>query len=292
MGIGSRVGSTDFWMWTAILVFGATLVAVFFHILSVALLSPASANWAPRVRGYLTAVWLIAGVMASTTPWRSIRFVAWDLELWIIYTLMLLIGVLLISVCEKNALSLRIRRSIPRSRIKRALVFGFFSGPVNGIVWTIVIMSATIMGGLLMSPDKGGMRISADESLLVGASVFLYSYSYALISLFIRRKGLTWINPQNTWVVVLSVLALGHLGPIFVILMMGVTPWPNVLYGNLLQIIADPDYNDALDHLPAALIGAGVTTFLNLPWFLKQIVRFAPPSENNRIEVKAANVGD
>ncbi len=84
-GDGSRLGSSDFWIWASILLLGAVLAAGFCHILSAALLSPPTANRALAVRGYLTGAWIITGT-AALSMHSLVRFPL-DAELWIGCTL-------------------------------------------------------------------------------------------------------------------------------------------------------------------------------------------------------------
>ncbi len=274
-GVGSRLGSSDFWIWTSILLLLAVLAFGFCHVLAVALLSPPTANRAPAVRGYLTGAWIITGIAAFSAPWHSLVGFPLDLELWVGYTLTVLLAMLLISVSEKDTQSPRIRCAIPKSRIKRAVVFCFFSGPANGIAWTFVMMLLTFALGLTLTFSLGLMRKSAETFLIMSAGIFLYSYSYALTGLLIRRKCLTWMQPQNTWLIVILILAVAHLAPLLIMVLIGVKPWPDVIYGNLFQTLDMPS-GDLWTHLLTASICAAVITFLNLPWFVKQLYRFTP----------------
>ncbi len=274
MGVGSRLGSTAFWIWTSFFIIGTVLSGGFFHILSASLLSPASFNWAPPVRGYLTGIWIITGLAIFNAPWHSSIGLPLDLELWAGYTLAVLMGMLLVAVSERDFQSIRVRRAIPKSRIRRALVFCFYSGSANGITWTVVMMLATIAWAFLRSTPFS----SSDIDLLVFiASIYLYFYGYALFGMFIRRKFFAWKPHRITFMVVIILVAAAHLAPLLIITLSGVEPRLDNIYGNFLSVI-NADSVDAGKHLLAALVLALAASVLNFPWLIKQIRSFAPPS--------------
>ncbi len=276
-GVGSSLGLSHFWVWTSVFLVATVLSAGFLYILSASLLSPDSFNWAPPVRGYLTIAWIITGLAAS---WRSTLGLPLDLELWVGYTLAVLSGVLLIAVSEKDFQSIRVRRAIPKSRLGRALVFGFYSGSANGIAWTVVMMLATIGWTLVRLTHFPGSRPSDMDFLVTAASIFLYFYGYALFGMFIRRKFISWKPHRFTFIVVIILVAAAHLAPLLVITLSGMKPRLDTIYGNFLSV-TNSDIVDAARHLAAASIAALIATVLNLPWFFKQIRAFTPPPETS-----------
>jgi len=266
-GVGSRLGESEFWIWAALLLLLALLAAGLFHILAAAFLTPATANRALPVRGYLTCAWLITGLAALSTSAHLPAGFPLDPEIWIGYTVGALLAVLMISVSEAENQSLRIKSAIPQSRIKRIALFCFFSGPANGIAWTLTMMLLTFAAGLLSR---------VNERLMIDCTaIFLYSYSYILLGLMIRRKFLKWMPPKNTWMIIAILLATAHLAPLFVLVIIGVKPVPDVMYGNMIQIMG-AGKEDAGSHFVMALAGAGVITILNLPWYFRQVKRFRP----------------
>src|ERR1039457_4492823 len=79
-GIGAMMGGRNFWIGTLTAV-GVGLAAVgLFFILSVALISPPSANRALPVRIYLTAIWLLGGLLSFSWVAQTgdaTRMLAW-----------------------------------------------------------------------------------------------------------------------------------------------------------------------------------------------------------------------
>ncbi len=146
-------------------------------------------------------------------------------------------------------------------------VFSFFSGPANGIAWALVIMLLSFALGLLSDVNE--------RFLIRSVGIFLYFYSYTLTGLLMRRKFLTWIRPQHTWLIVILILAAAHLAPLLVMVLLGVKPWPDVIYGNVFQTLASRK-DDLWAHLLTASICATAISFLSLPWFIKQLYRFTP----------------
>jgi len=142
-GVGAMMAGRDFWIGALTTVgIGVAVVGLFF-VLSVALISPASANRALPLRIYLSAFWLLGGLLSI--GWVVQTGDADRMAAWSGPTFVLMMFALLVTISNADQTSLRVRRAIPRSGLKRALAFIFFNGAAGGLVWVAAILAATFV---------------------------------------------------------------------------------------------------------------------------------------------------
>ncbi len=273
-GAETALGGADFGLWIIYLLLPTAALAGAFHIQAVSALKPAAANRAWMVRIYFTIAWLIYGLAVLGKPYYSTEGFPVAPKIWIVCTMAVLWMVLLASVSQKDGKSLRIRSAIPQSKLKKAGVFIFSDGAANGIAFALVLMLFTFA--------LAGFSGVNEVFLLKSVAVFLYFYDYALTGLLLRRKCFTKMRPQNTIMVVITIIILFNLAPVLTIVLLDVkSDFDVALFGNFLQFTFSRD-GHVYQHLIMALIWACVISAFNFSWFIGKWRAFAPPRFGTR----------
>lgn len=138
-------------------IFGLAVLAAagLFFMVASAMIAPPTANRALPVRGYLSGLWIVSGlVVASLLFDSSLRKADFGFILFgwaLVWSCVLALG-LIVGASERDALGARMRRSIPASSGKRKLAFLFYSGAAGGLAWAVGMAALTLgvaWGGLL-----------------------------------------------------------------------------------------------------------------------------------------------
>jgi hypothetical protein len=281
-GIGSRFDSWLFWrVALSVLGGGAALIGLL-ALLSTAVISPLSANRALPVRVFVTTVWLLTG--AGVAIWSiTLRNFA-PVMAWAVLHILLCCSALFIAVSEREHLGQRVRLSIPREGVLRLLVFPFYSGAANGVVWSSIMILLTLLVAWGRSTFFSPHPLNEDDAAEFMAFITglgLYAFSYALAASFIRRIFLAnRVTSAYTWVIGLILLVVAAtIIPLLLFLASG--EW------NEEWFIASPFgmfvglTNSNNDVLWGSVVIAGISSFfagiLSLPWLIEQIADFSPP---------------
>lgn len=279
-GIGSRLGEWDFWQWVGIFALNFAGLLGLFFVLSVALITPASANRALPVRLYLTILWLL-GAAAALTGSQVERthdpMIFWQAAFNVIFAFSLFAA-----VSERDQAGRRVLRDLPASGLKRPLAFFFFSGSANGLLWTSTMAAATyavcwMWWTLFPRFSDLGNFVGATRWFAV---MNLYLYVYALAAALLRRHLLGRMPARWTWVLSLILVVLGSIVPFaFGALFFMGDQWWSEGYGKWL--IGNPFAWDVEAHrelyLSVAVAAAVLLTALTLPWFLQRAKGFRTP---------------
>lgn len=179
--------------------------AIVFIVLTTGLLTPPAANRALPVRVMLTILWAVTLWIAfdSGSNFRDRTPLVW----WS-WTQIALSGLVLLSaVGERERWGVRISRTIPRSPLGRATAFAFYSGGAGGVLWTTLMMTATIVAVDVAGPRIVPIGFVVRESdvtrlLLALATGSFAILAYGLTAVAIHRRFLARRVPQkNTWAV-------------------------------------------------------------------------------------------
>lgn len=282
-GFGSRMGQAVFW--------GAAATAVLLDILamwllaafSMALLMPPSANRALPVRVQLTVSWLLTGI--ACLLWSLARGDIDPIDGWMIMAAIVIAAYLPIAVSERDVPGARLRRTIARRPLWRAIQFIFYSGAGGGIVWSIVMILLTVGVSLVSMlwfraafPPRV-MYSFRNNDFGIAAGCVLYIFCYTMSAAWLRRRFLArWLKTQQTWALACLLFALGAVVPPIVatfVLMRPLTmraDWGWMLGSPL---VLDRQYSRG----PALLIlcvWAAAVLALNFPWIARQIHAFRP----------------
>ena len=281
-GVGSRLNSWEFWgPASAVILIVLTMIGLLFFM-SVALITPISANRALAVRSYMMIVWMIGGVVGGVISYIDRNDTA--IVVWSIVTAAILFIGFFVSVSERDTLGSRVLHTIPRSGLRRLPAFLVFSGAASGVIWCLLMCSLTM--GVLAAWPRASRAVSSDhqDSMAWIAGLCLYGFCYSMSAVLLRTTLLArWLSPKFTWLIGLMLLAFGSIVPFLIGYLISFdSPLSNERIA--LTLLGNPF---ALDyHTPSRstfLIFAGcwaaIVALLNVPWFQSQIRQFRPPDE-------------
>lgn len=185
MGLGGSFGTWDFW--------GPALTTVFFILMSVgamlsisvASITPSSANKAFFPRIYLFCAWLLSGIVAGSwaiAVHEEDIIVAWKFTSVFIFCLKFFVA-----ICEREEFGPRLRKTIPQNLIVRPFYYLFSSGAASGILYTVILMVLTLVIGFGFADMKFPSSIK-DEEYAIPIAFATYALGYCLLGLLIKRK--------------------------------------------------------------------------------------------------------
>ncbi|HEU4391410.1 MAG TPA: hypothetical protein VFV34_26660 [Blastocatellia bacterium] len=284
--IGGRLGTWDFWgPATAVLLVALAVNGILFA-LSVALVTPPTANRALPVRVLIMAIWLVSLAVTAVISY-SFRDIG-PLTAWAIISAVVFSAAALVAVSERETLGPRVARKIPSGGLPRAAAFVLFSGGANGLVWC-ALMTALTFATILLWPSLfniGTLGRSSDAEVWV-AGLFLYFFAYATTALFIRRTFVSkWIGHKYTWAIAMLLLAVGCILPALLSYLLFFDSWRAERHG--MWLVGNPFVFGIQQFQGAYLAFAGawatIGALVNLPWFVDQMTRFRPWQSDKAVE--------
>lgn len=279
-GIGSRLGTWDFWL--SVLLFLGVVASgtALIHVTSISAITPPALNRALPVRITVVALWLawlVVAVVMAITAQQPEMLLAWGIPSLVIIGLMFFPA-----ISEREGLSLRVRKSIPRQAWGRRLAFLFYNGPAGGVQlceWMAFITIAICLCFGVWADNASGF--GSDDLLdasLIMSSFACYVLDYGLIALMLKRG---WLARMNVNAGTLALILMG-LVPAIMMLILATTPnvdWNDLgplQLGNVLAVW-DKEYREM--HL---IFSAGLALLLliiNSPWFRAQLASFRHPDD-------------
>jgi hypothetical protein len=252
------------------------------YVLSVALISPPSANRALPSRLYITLMWLVGGLLCL--GWAMQLKDARLIYVWTYLTFLLMMLALLVSVSNSDQLSRRVQRRIPPSRARRIPAFIFFNGAAGGLVWVAGILALTwlVTGGIMALegtwfPKSSGLAVE-DRPWFVATAA--YAFAYALLGLFIHRTFLPARPPKIAGLLAVLFAGLCAIAPCIVLFLFNRLSWKSVdglQLGNIFNIFFLRENDHRSYHTWCALAGLAVMVLLNAKWFWRRVNNFRPP---------------
>ncbi len=284
-GVGSMLGVPDFWIgfFSVSSVLLAAVLLLYF--LSVALISPLSANRALPLRLYVTVIWLLGAALSCY--WARKNGDAWAILPWARISFIVLTASLLVVVSNYDQLSLRVRRTIPTRPARRALAFLFYNGAAGGLVWVALLMALTFAGLSLLlrnfvyssgplSPMPPEDRL--DLEVTTGA-VLTYSLAYALTALLIHRKLLGRRSPKLAGILAVLLPSAWALVPYIASFFLNRLSWKMLeenQLGNIFNVFVVRNPAQKQTHLLFAGAWLLIMVVLNARWFIRQAKDFKP----------------
>jgi hypothetical protein len=290
-GVAGMLENPQFWYSCLIAVIQTVSSIGLMFTWSVGLLSPPSANRTLPMRLWVTFMWLVQGLaltyfcvqLGDESPLAS----------WLLSTTILLSLCLVIACNERERWAPRVARTIPKNWLLRPIAFLFYSGAAGGIIWACLLLGLTwvtypllrqmlpISGRPFIGP--GGMDLLTTTFMTMGV-MFLYIYCYVLTAVFLRNTILR-IHPVYTWVLWITLVALGSAIPFLATFLLNPRGWSfSTHYTWLLTIppagmvaVGNP-FMIAEREVVLLFVSAWavLVTVLNAPWFYRQIRRFRP----------------
>ena len=276
-GLGSQLGSWEFWRGALAVVVGGLSFIGIGALLTTALISPVSTNRALPVRIFITVVWILTGVGA--TIWSVGVNSLGPISVWTIFHILLQSIGLFVAVSEREHLGWRVRRTIPRKWFLRPLAFLFYSGAAGGVAWSASIIALTVLsvvGWLTVFPHmETGDRM---HSIAPPAILGLYAFSYVLVASLLRRNFLAdRVASAYTWIIALVLLGVATtVIPLILFFFHG--KWEeNWLVLSPLGPFLFKETENVLYSLRISIFCAVFTGALSLRWFFRQSCDFRPP---------------
>ncbi|HXT11784.1 MAG TPA: hypothetical protein VN873_09490 [Candidatus Angelobacter sp.] len=280
-GVGSMMSDRAFWaafLTVCGLVFAATLLL---HFLSVALISPPSANRALPVRIYMTAAWVVGAAISFL--WAKNQNDARLVLPWAIASFVLFGISLVVVVSNQDKLSLRVQRAVPERLSIRAVAFLFYNGAAGGLVWLASLAAITyfVTWGVLtlgifsstLDPDEMSIFLTAS------AASVIYGFAYALTGLVLHRRFFAKRSPKLAGIFAVIVPAVWSLVPVMFFFFMNrlsTRDLEHTQLGNLFNIYVVNDNSQRTAHLLFATGWLAVMLALNFTWFARQLKNFQP----------------
>ena len=277
-GIGSLLGTWDFWG-PALTIVGFILLGMgFLYVASAVMISPASSNRALVIRLYLFLIWLCCTLCALL--WYLKVHDNDIIEMWVVLMSIFFSGVLVASLAERYTYGPRLRCKIPRRRVWRIPLFFFYSGAAGGMAFSLLMILLTL--GVFYTACALSPRIDVNlpgKMSLKTTAICLYLICYGLSGLCLRR----WFfseQSSNLIAVMLAFvfLAFGSLLPFLIawfFVYHDLDKVPEACYlGNPLIIFFEERLLETA--LSVTTIWALVALSLNVPWLMKQIRGFKP----------------
>ena len=275
-GVGSQLATWEFWgPALAVLLAGALIFGLVFF-LTVALTTHAAANRARPVRLYALGAWLVSAAAVGYACFEHAQNDA--VNGWLVVTVPALAGSLLVAVCARDRMSLRVRGEVPASWAGRAASFPLFSGSANGVAFSALLIALTVAAGEVFDRRLGGLVNSRPIELL---GFCAYVFAYALLAMLLQRRWLgRLVKRSQTWILALGLMAVFSLLPPIV----GFLVSPGTVGRSLdngLWTIANPFapfQNQVSDLATSFGLGwAALMAVLAGRWFLGQVRAFRPP---------------
>jgi hypothetical protein len=215
-GIHIGIRAADFWRGVIVMLIVAGLLIGLFFVLSVALIMPLASNRALPVRLFITIAWLAIG--ATSLIYSAVEkdhgpVIAWQVMFNLVFAV-----ALFVAVSERDRLGRRMLRAVPRSSLKRALSFFFFSGAASGLAWASVMVGLTLVVARLWAKARPAYANADDliDSVKWLGGMCLSFFCYALSGALLRRHLLSRIGAEMTWIVSAILLALGSIVPLMI----------------------------------------------------------------------------
>lgn len=181
-------------------------------LLSAVQLAPENANRMMPIRIALSIVYLafliVLGGSFVFNPVVKYFFPLFDRTAMFIVILFDTFGTLvfpcflLIFICEREEYSARIRRPIPESTGWRLLLFPFYTGAANAMVWSVGAIAVSFLIGILATGYSGLVAgfYRWERELIATASFNLLFFDYAATTLLVYNLVLyRWISREWNW---------------------------------------------------------------------------------------------
>jgi len=248
--------------------FMVLLIYMLYHA-AAAVVAPAGTNRMLPVRVASTVLWLVTLLMCGY--WSVVSASSEIFVVWGFLSSYVLSMACLIAVSERDFLTERVIREIPKGFVWSRMAFLFFSGAAGGLAWILIMQILTFFIALVAagSPTSGYVhtRSMMSDYMLYSGSFYCYLLGYSLLAAFIRRIFLVeQIDIRNTWVVALLTCAVFSIVPILAGGVIGLD--------SETLLIANPLYVTAVRRSDSVLLFAAMLAVIglviNLPWLSRQ----------------------
>ncbi|MDR2706437.1 MAG: ABC transporter permease [Planctomycetaceae bacterium] len=157
---------------------------------AIATIAPPASNRLLPLRLTVTIIYLGSLLICLNIPSGDMSWIySWTIALAVLMFMV---------VSERETWSPRIRRTLPKSFIFRAILFPFYTGSANGFVW-LTLLGLGVYFVLLHAIIKSGTNPE-----ILPFYWFLFSFDYCVTAMLLRSRFLSKkIMPEKTSVIVL-----------------------------------------------------------------------------------------
>ena len=186
------------------------LIIGFFYILSVCSVSSTHANRAFWPRIYAAGFWLIGLLSAGSLYIFSTRNAARSAsQTWLILSTIVFLASMGAAAGERSEYGNRLRKHIPRNKLLRIIAFPFFSGEVNGLIYSILFMTLTVVIFCLLPYRTKRL----DDSIVTVVGLAGYFTWYSLLALQLKRMLIRRFPNLNSFLIMLFAVIIFTLAP-------------------------------------------------------------------------------
>lgn len=265
--------------WAAVgtvLLFGVLGIGLL-YVLAVALMSPKTSNRMLAPRLYVAATLLITGVVMFA--WSLVERSQGPFSIWTVMSGTVLAALTVAALGERDAWSVRVRRTIPRNRLLRLLAFSCYTGSAGGIAWYVLLFAATVLAALVLhavQPSRSSydlLETSGYTSLFFG-----YILCYCLTIAALRRVLFRSAPTSHLSVLALFLGAMMTLAPALIAFFVEQYMWsrlPGYMLGSPM-VLATDDSEAIYSAGGLVAVWGAMAAVASSAWFREQWRRFVP----------------
>ncbi len=263
-----------------------SITGIFISISNISI-SPKASNRVFPLKVFLFITWLIFLIVSIF--WCKYYNSKDFLYVFIfIFTLISSIGVA-ISASERDELGVRIKKQVPKSFIKRILIFPFFTGICSALIYYTIMFLLTITIIAFIDVFYG----SYDKGILVVLSgIYLFSLLFAILGYRIKKiKLLQKIKIMTPTIIAILLFLISLLAPVLImfVLFLGndIRDCPYLFILSPLGI-----FESVKDIQYITLISVGLALLLQKRWFIKLFLNQFKAFKNIEIKEKKENINE
>jgi hypothetical protein len=248
------------------------------YVFAVAFLSPGTSNRMMAPRLYATGCWAVTGAVALLWSIANARME--PLATWAEMATVVLSVLIVAAVGERDAWSVRVRRTIPRNPLRRLGAFLVYTGSAGGLLWYTILFTITMVGAYTwgeMMTGFGGWGAMVD--LIPGSFIwFGFILCYCLTVAALRPVLFRDVPTSRLSVFVMSFGVAMCLVPCLMAFFIEQYWWLADPWYFVLSPLALTARSDVIRSLADSIVVAwlGLAALAAAPWALGQWHRFTP----------------
>jgi hypothetical protein len=176
---------------------------------STAMFSPPASNRMFPVRVLFTSIFVIAIVAAFSELLGSVNDACDGIE---IVCLLVSPFIILMISCERDKWSTRIRKTLPKSFLYRAILFPFYTGAACGIFWFLCVMFVVTAMIIFVSYPAPDNIINGELQIDCFFGVFVFAFNYSVTAMLIRSWFFKKLDTSYVAIIVLILALVFTLG--------------------------------------------------------------------------------
>lgn len=206
------IGLNSWYTHLLIMLFWLLMIGLF-YVLSACAVSSTHANRAFWPRLYSAGLWFIGLLFVIALYIFSTKNIADGVsQVWLVASTVVFLAFMGAASGERSEYGNRLRKHIPRNKLLRVIAFPFFSGEVNGLIYSIIFITLTL-GIFYLLRDDSINRIYIIVTIVGIAGYFTW---YSLLALQIKRMFGRRFPNMNSFLIMLFSIIIFTLGPMLV----------------------------------------------------------------------------